>query len=299
MRWSGSNLVQRLIEYLDERLKWAGLSNEADDRFRNDDPLDRFRHKLGMALDRLSLPICFMIDEYDLLFAGYDGAGGLPGIEQFFALLRAEANRSRRVSLALVGRDPAFVDEPHLGGVTNPLLGWVHHDYLGPLRRNEADELLVRLGKRVGLEVGTGSIDLGWQLTGGHPLLLRQFGSILFELAYSPGSRPRPIPTDPVCMYAIDIFPTRNAVRTIVGEIETLLAVRFAASLTLLRALASGDTNRVVHDHGGMNSRALHVLLHFGIVQMQDGRVWVPEIYRHEFAVDSPRGVQEVAGEEE
>jgi hypothetical protein len=111
--------------------------------------------------------------------------------------------------------------------------------------------LLVRLGKRVGLEVGGQSVELGWQLTGGHPLLLRQYGSTLFELAYAPGSHPRPIPTDPICPDAVDVFPSRDAVRTILGEIDTLLAVRFPDSLKLLRALASADskpTTRVVSE---------------------------------------------------
>lgn len=297
-----SNLVLRLIDYLDERLKWAGLPNVKDSRFDTMDPLDHFRYKLARALERLSLPICFMIDEYDLLFAGYDGAGELPGIEKLFAILRAEANASRRVSLALVGRDPAFVDEPHLGYVTNPLLGWVHHQYLGPFRHNESDDLLVRLGKRVGLEVGAKSIESGWRLTGGHPLLLRQYGSALFELAHAPGSRPRPIPTDPVCLEAVDVFPTRDAVRTILGEIGTLLAVRSPASLTLLRALASADSrhaDRVVAEHGGAHSRALRTLLNFGIVQVENGRVWVPKVFGDEFGLDSAREAYEVAGEEE
>ncbi len=296
-----SNLVSRLLDHFEERLQLAGLRKDVRDYFHDADPLDRFRYRLAMALERQPLPICFMIDEYDLLFAGYNGEGGLPGIERLFALLRAEANASRRVSLALVGRDPAFVDQPHIGGITNPLLDWVHHQYLGPLRRTEAEELLVRLGKRVGLEVGAQSLGLAWQWSGGHPLLLRQFGSIMFDLAHSPGTRPRPAPTDPISLDTIEVFPTRNAVRTICGEIETLLAVRFKESWVLLQALASvaaTDTNRAIFQNGGMNSHALRVLMHFGIVQMDGGVVWVPEIFRHAFGVALAQDAHEVAGEE-
>lgn len=293
-------LVERLLESFDERLELAGMRFDAR-VIAHEDPLEQLRRRLVFTLERSSLPICFMIDEYDLLFAGYNGEGGMPGIERLFGLLRAEANASRRVSLALVGRDPAFADEPHIGGVTNPLLGWVYHQWLGPLRRDEADELLVRIGKRVGLEVGQQSLDLGWSWTGGHPLLHRQYGSALFEFAHAPGTRPRPVPTDPVCLHAIDAFPSRDAVETINREIATLLGVRFPESYALLEAMANAVRNEVgavVARHGGKQSRAFRVLWQFGIVKTQDGDVWVPQIFRHEFGAESISEVHEVAGEE-
>jgi predicted transcriptional regulator len=48
-----------------------------------------------------------------------------------------------------------------------------------------------------------------------------------------------------------------------------------------------------------MRSRALRALLNFGLVQLHDGRAWVPKIFRDEFGLNSALEAHEVAGEEE
>src|SRR5262249_32147342 len=141
--------------------------------------LEGLEHLLRLALARSSLPLCIVLDEYDLLFPGYGSEPGFAGVERIFGILRALAQETRRVAGAVIGRDPVFIERPLMGGFTNPMLGWVVPYWLGPLRREEAEELLTRLGRRVGLDVGGETIDLAWRWTGGHPLLLRQFGSAL------------------------------------------------------------------------------------------------------------------------
>ena len=224
---------------------------------------------LRTALEAQPRPIVFVLDEYDLLFEGYSGEPGIPEAHRLFALLRSLSQATGRVSLALIGRDPVFVQRPHLGGFTSPLLGWVEPRWLGPLRRDEADELLVRLGKRTCLDVGAATRETAWQWTGGHPLLLREYGSALFDLAHAPPSRPRTLETDILRDDAVDIFYGRDGVRTVCGEVRMLLEIRFPEALALLVALADSPQNKVrevVDRHGGLRGSSAMLLAGFGLL---------------------------------
>lgn len=307
-------LVERLSAVLEDRLALAGVIEgaappprdaftgvqllQAQSGTRNDggadlylrstlDPIDRMRALLKLALERSALPIVFVLDEYDLLFEGYGGEPGIAGVERLLALLRAEAHATRRVSLALIGRDPSFLDAPLLSGFTNPLAGWAKHMFLGSLREEEAQELLMRLGKRTGLDVGPATLETSWRWTGGHPLLVRQYGAALFELAHAPPTRPRPVPTDPVHQDAVEVFLVRPAVYTICTEVHALLEARYPESLALIEALSQASqaqTGAIVERHGGARSRALHVLSRFGTVGGDPGAPWVPGVFREWFA---------------
>jgi hypothetical protein len=293
-----SVLLERLCTRLEERLMLAGIKCAPASRpgelslgttpaITTVDPMETFSDLLKLALERSSLSICFILDEYDLLFEGYGGEPGIPGAERLLAFLRAEAHATHRVSLALIGRDPVFLDQPLLEGFTNPLAGWARPMFLGPLRRDEADELLLRLGKRVSLDVGPKTRDTAWQWTGGHPLLLRQYGAALYELAHDPPSRPRPVPTDPIHEDAVELFLKRDAVYTICTEVHALLDARFPGALALAEELAEApepEASLIVSRHGGARSRALQLLSRFGIVAEGDAAPWIPWVYRESLA---------------
>jgi len=292
-------LAEALARELGARLALAGVRGAAapedDDREGDDTPardwMEEMERLLRLALGAQPRPIVFILDEYDLLFEGYGGEPGIPDVQRLFALLRSLSHATGRISLAFIGRDPVFVQRPHLGGFTSPLLGWVEPTWLGPLRRDEADELLVRLGKRTGLDVGAATRETAWRWTGGHPLLLREYGSALFELAYAPPSRPRPVETDALRDEAAELSWRRDAVQTICGEVETLLHVRFPESLALVEALSDAPAERareVVEQHGGARDRAAIVLAGYGLIGEQEGRPWVPELWRSYFRTYAP-----------
>ncbi len=238
------------------------------------DPLEKLRRLLGAALDSPDVPaVCFVVDEYDLLFEGYSGEPGVAGVEQILALLRDMAQSTGRVSLALIGRDPVFAQQPLVNGFTNPLLGWVATLPLGPFSDEDAGELLRRLGRRVGLEIDDATLAHARRWTGGHPLLLREYGSALFEVCNEPRSAPRQEQT-------IKVFLERDAVHTICEEIEALLSARFPDAAALLHTLVTAaDTEAaVILARAG---RAAKVLFDFGIVRGVPSAPWVPEVYRY------------------
>lgn len=278
-------LAQRTLDAFASR-----LSMEIDERVdlanTNSTPLEaapeagqgirRFEVSLDRALEHGPATLCFMFDEYDLLFEGYSGEPGIPGVERLFAVLRSKAHSTRRVSLAFAGRDPSFLERPHIGGVTSPLAGRTKAIFLGPLTRAEADELLIRLGKRTGLAIGPRTLELAWSMTGGHPLLTRQFGSLLLARARKSEHQP-PVDSDRLCDRARQEFLVSEVVYTLRSEVEALLSARYPQALELLVALSRGQAVSV------SDPRQYQLLRGFGLLSANEPPV-VPEVFREWFA---------------
>jgi hypothetical protein len=222
---------------------------------------------LGEALLDQGRRLCVVIDEYDLLFEDESGKGEIPGIGRIFRLLRGWAQtRQGYVSLILVGRDPTYLSAPEIDGVTSALTAWCTPMWLGPLDPLKAVELLRKLGRRVGLDVGPASAASAQQWTGGHPLLHRQFGSALRSL-----TRMQDVawgaPTDAIAKQAPSRFMEREAVLDVMREVVALLRKRYPSSLDVLVGLAHGASwEDALAERGGPDGGAEHTLRNFGLV---------------------------------
>jgi hypothetical protein len=213
--------------------------------------------------------LCFVIDEYDYLFEREDGLGPVRGLSRLFRLLRAWAQQWQgAVSLVLIGRDPEHLSTPRLDKVTNPLLAWFTPMWLGPLVYPRDRELLRKLGRRVGLDIGHETASFAHNWTGGHPMLHRQFGSALLEEIRLDASVPSwKTPTDPYCVKAVERFRNREAVLTVDREILALLRKRYPTAYELLLDIAmSDDASLVVTRSGGLHASAGRVLRNFGLL---------------------------------
>lgn len=253
---------------------------------RVDYPLPSEKGIAGLKLACESLlekgtPLCFVIDEYDFLFEREEGRGLIKGISRLFRLIRAWAQQWQgAVSLILLGRDPEHLSVPQLDGVTNPLLAWLSPMWLGTLSQEKANDMLRRLGRRVGLDVGHQSAALARRWTGGHPMLHRQFGAALREEILSEVSGPFwNIPTDPHCARSVDRFLTRDALLDVDREILTLLTKRYEPAYKLLVELAGTNApERAVELAGGIHGPGTRVLRNFGI--LEQGTLTIPEHLR-------------------
>jgi hypothetical protein len=233
----------------------------------------------GEALLDQDRRLCVVIDEYDLLFEGESGEGAIPGIGRIFRLLRGWAQtRQGYVSLILVGRDPTYLSAPEIDGVTSALTAWCTPMWLGPLDPLKAVELLRKLGRRVGLDVGHASAAIAQRWTGGHPLLHRQFGSALrgvtrmHDTAWG-------APTDPITQQATSRFVEREAVLEVMREVVALLRKRYPSALAALIGLAHGENwADALAEHGGPDGDAARMLRNFGLATPQnalaEGLAW-------------------------
>lgn len=267
-------LADELLEALRRRMRSAGQATPDGGR----GGLAGWK-AAGEALLDQGQRLCVVIDEYDLLFEGEGGEGAIPGIGRLFRLLRGWAQtRQGLVSLILVGRDPTYLSAPELDGVTSPLTAWCTPVWLGPLERPKAVELLRKLGRRVGLDVGPMSADLAQRWTGGHPLLHRQFGSALRGVARAKDSA-WGVPTDPVAPLAPARFREREAVLEVMREVVALLHKRYPSALATLVDMAHGRSwDDALAENGGPDGAAGRTLRNFGLVtpehELAAGLAW-------------------------
>lgn len=238
---------------------------------------------LETGLRQISLPICIVFDEYDLLFESEAGEPAIPQIDQLFRILRAHAQSTKRLAFVVVGRDSEFFDQPEISGRPNPMLNWMVPRWLGPMEPADADELLRRLGRRVGLDVGEQTARLARHWTGGHPLLHRQFGSALLERTGRRGQNHDHIPTDPFCEEALDSFLDRDALLTTCREVYFLLTTHYPEAFLALRELVQAPPQEgagVVKTIGGWHQPAIRILRRFGLLAGEPEAPLVPEYVR-------------------
>ncbi len=243
-----------------------------------------------VALDRalrstaaLQQRACIILDEYDLLFAGVRGRRAVEGVEAFFGLLRAHAQRTGLVSLLLVGRDPRWATQPLMEGHPNPLLGWLKTNWVAPLSKASASGLLKTLARRCCLTLGEATAAAAWEWSGGHVMLLRRFGSVARTVSHR--ASPRQLvgaETDRLLGRIVDAFVEHDAVQEICREVEQLLAATApdAASLFWEIASSSESSASIVERSGGRSSPAMRTLRNFGLVLEDGDEVVVPEIWR-------------------
>ncbi|WP_147445589.1 ATP-binding protein [Corallococcus aberystwythensis] len=280
--------VQRAFDRTQKRL-FYGLAESIENRLRaskisfkpnaNASPLDRIDELVRFSLRNLEIPICIVLDEYDYLFEGSGGQPPIPGVGELFRLLRGWAQETKRLSIVLIGREPAFAQRPELTGFPNPLLGWLVIRWIGPIKPEKAPELLRKLGKRVGLDVGAKTASLAAEWTGGHPLLHRQFGSALLQVTKDNLPHSERITTDAICDRAPAVFQERATVHEVCAEILHLLRTKYTKSYKLLEdATLSNTISASIEKNGGWSGTPALTLRNFGILQEGLSGPFIPEV---------------------
>ncbi len=277
------SLAAQLIRDLEER-----LTREAIDVTRpplRGDSLEDLNRLLKVALKQAPWPIAVVFDEYDLLFESEAGEPAIPGIDQLFRMFRAhaQAQEPSRLAVVVIGRDSEFFDRPEMNGRPNPMLNWFVPRWLGPMDAEDADELLSRLGRRVGLDVGKNTRRLARRWTGGHPLLHRQLGSALLDVARGGPKTQKHIPTDPFRDEAIDRFIDRDHVLTTLREVFFLLAKRYPEAAVQLHRLSRAkarDLKTTVDAAGGWHRPGIRTLRKFGLLLGPPDGPYIPELLR-------------------
>lgn len=271
--------VGPLEKALRKRLEIAGLApNEP-----KSDSLETISELLERSAAPDMPPLGIVLDEYDLLFEGDEGQPAIPGIEQVFGLFRAHAQETGKLSIVVVGRDPLYFQRPKMNGFPNPMLSWFTAQWVGPLEREGANDLLRTLGRRVGLEVGPLTNELARRWTGGHPLLHRQYGSALLQVAHETNPIKESIHTDPLCDRALELFLERDAVADVCREIFDLLSTHYRNASALLEQIATEpaeDAAVVVDIHGGFGGAAAKVCRNFGLLSGEAKNPLLPEVLR-------------------
>jgi hypothetical protein len=180
------------------------------------------------------------LDEYDYLFE--DSSGNLlpvAGLVDLLRLLRAWSQSRGSLALVLLGRDPEHLGSPRIAGAVNPLLGWQTAMHVRGLDMNNTRSLLSVLGQRAGLKIGPKAISRAFELTGGHPRLLRVYGSRLLERCQRGADNSAWLrDAEPHAESAGAAFLAHRETREIAEEVVDILQGRYPEVLTMLRTVA-------------------------------------------------------------
>ncbi|WP_280718572.1 hypothetical protein [Kitasatospora sp. MAP5-34] len=141
---------------------------------------------LNALLDALPGRLELFIDEIDQAWPGRSNLGSeeatavLKALTQLRGVVQSrEAEGKDGIGIVCAGVDPAIFERPLLDGRDNLLYKFVRLAFLSPMKREEMQEMVRSLGKRMGLRYSDHhTIDFLFREFGGHPLLTRKACSV-------------------------------------------------------------------------------------------------------------------------
>jgi serine/threonine-protein kinase len=144
---------------------------------KRDEPvLELFDHDLRRVLLRTEQTLVILLDEVELIAHPRWGESHI----RVWRLLRAfDQEFGGRLGYFITGTNPSCIEQNRLGTHDNPTYNYFDLRFLEPLSGSECSELLVKLGRPMGITWNEQAIARLVQLVGGHPFLLRSYGSYL------------------------------------------------------------------------------------------------------------------------
>jgi hypothetical protein len=218
--------------------------------------------------------VCLVVDEFDWIVSPNTAFSS--EALKLLGMLRGMAQTwEDRFRVVFIGRRPELLSGARLFGSPNPALNFFRPCWVGPMTRDESDELLTRLGKRAVLAVGPASFAEAWRLAAGHPLMTRLYGSSLLRLARGQGAeKSSRVATDRFAVEAGKYLLRGDDARAHFDEVKQLLREVCPEAFEVLGELTRSPEHwETLRDS---QPRATQELARFGLVEPDSGRV--PEI---------------------
>jgi hypothetical protein len=268
--------VSKLAELIREKKRLADPASVADAFEWDFGKLLKAARQIAERKGLEDVRLVSVFDEADLLYPQLANAGAWR--QEYFYLWNTLQSVKRglddpeQFTYILGGVNPSGVESGSLLGEPNPLFE-MSLRYLGPLSLRESGDLLTSLGARVGFVFEEGAIARCFELTGGHPWLLRKLGSKLHKAAIDRADR-----MVLTASYITRIF--QRSKREFYAHIDWILnhLRRIAPDeYRLLRDIAVGGRDKYLaewSDDGFRDTFAEH-LYQYGLITFVDER---PEI---------------------
>ncbi len=228
-----------------------------------------FAEDLRMAKYKTTKPVLAIFDEIqNLCFDVSTSEAWCSGKESipFWQAIRSVYQQNQNLfSFILGGTNAHIIEAPHSAdGADNPLFGYVAPHYLGFFSWQEVKGMLEHIGAYMGVTFDETNFHYLTDDFGGHPFLIRQACSRLWDLQAAPNV-PRRVHTTRAFYQAhkTELFEhTRNYIAMILE----VLTERYQREFEMLRVLAAGDQERF-RIYAESSPRDVSHLLGYGLIE--------------------------------
>ena len=203
-----------------------------------------FDHDLRMILRELpgkvnhQQKVLILMDELEKILPIPNVQPGFGGYIDLFSYIRGVSQQQDGLVSIITAANPSVCEDPTWAGIDNPVFKFYQELFLPPLERDECDEMIIKLGRGMGLSYTEPGLQMIYTQTGGHPFVSRQLCSRIVAL-----NKSRPLLVRELhVMEAADAF-LREDTATF-AEILSRLDQHFPHEKTLLLAVVQGcDTD--------------------------------------------------------
>jgi AAA+ ATPase superfamily predicted ATPase len=162
------------------------LGNQNTPQFQKRTPR-LFDHDIRVVLTQLQkglfARIILIIDEVDRLLPAPGFSPGFRGYPDFFAYLRgASQNSNGRFVTIITAANPALTEQAIWEGRDNPIFQFYHQMFLPPLTHEDCIDMVIKLGRGMGIDYEEESLEGIFQATSGHPYLTRLLCSQISQM---------------------------------------------------------------------------------------------------------------------
>lgn len=245
-----------------------------------------FDHDIHAVLDRLeqnrmSTRLVLILDEVDRLLPVSGKSPGFQGYADFFAYLRGVSQTSRgRFVTIITAANPALCEQAMWEGRDNPVFQFYHLMFLPPLTREDCNDMVVKLGRGMGISYSEESLDAIFRATSGHPYITRLLCSHINQL--NP-SRPLQVTREMVFRARSEFL--RGEATSVFDEILERLDTYFPIERDLLLFIADGvddeiELSNLVNQPVDL---ALYHLIGYQLVEQMEGKYRIKIDMFHEW----------------
>jgi excisionase family DNA binding protein len=234
-----------------------------------------FDHDIQTILTRLeqsglSTKLVLILDEVDRLLPISEVNLGFRGYADFFAYLRGVSqNSGGRFVTIITAANPALCEQAMWEGRDNPIFQFYHLMFLPPLTREDCNEMVVKLGRGMGIAYSEESLDAIFHATSGHPYITRLLCSQINLL-----NPTRPLQVTPDVVVRAQNEFLRGEATPIFNEILERLDTFFPIEKELLLFIADG-VNEEIELSTLVNQPvdvALYHLIGYQLVEQAEGK---------------------------
>lgn len=203
-----------------------------------DSVVELFNHDLARVIQISRKPIIILLDEIELMSPELDRSTWRDAFVRMCRLLRGlDQENPGKLRYFVTGTNPGLFEKSDLNGLANPAYNYFRLRYLKPLQLSESIELLTKIGRRMGLEWEPAAAERVHRAVGGHPALLRAFGSLMH--------RKRPKDTFGFRITVLDVESAFDefliAEAPLLSQLTAILNDQYPDEYMLLETLARGS----------------------------------------------------------